>query len=395
MKRRFASVTLALIAACAVSGCGQDNNDNEGGIQPTVTPTAVRTATPVVTATPTVPVETPTGGTPVPTATTTPGPGGDCQGEGSALTITVTSQPGSTLDTGWTGISHDQTAIDQAQVTTNLDCTGDDCTIDGSALAGTNFGSPLPLSSGGVAVCVINTFREGVTGTYNCATGCSESSVKLTSFVIQSAVLEKPCPKCEGDPTPNDGLKQGTCDSGKAPGAPCDVGGISPTFGPTSNDCLPSASSVGELAIDLVPLTTGTVTRAGDQPCVTSRFGSTCYCPGQDRPNACTDGVCPPSGFCDDPVDGFCSGQKFRVCDLGSGTSQCEDTFPGAGSCETFPRPCFGDTISRTGTCGTQSGTLVAFFCIPPTRAPAINTVAGLPGPGVVSLPGTVVRQPR
>ena len=403
MKRQSTCLALALVAAFAIAGCGQDNsrNGNDNGPVATVTPTSVRTRTPtpiVETSTPTAtPATSGSGNPPTPTPTSTPVTGTVC--ESPQMTITITSQAGSDLSNGWTGISHRQPATEQTQVTTDLNCTGNDCIVDGAALSGQNFGSPLPLASGGVAVCVINTFREGVTGTYNCLTGCGESSVHLTSSVFQSAVLQKPCPLCVGDATPNDGVKGGTCDSGAGKGTACDVGGISPNFGQTSNDCKPSGSSIGELAIDITPLTTGTVSQTATTQCASSRFGANCCCPGQDRPNACTDpapeGTCPDSGICDTPVDGFCSNQNFVVCDLGSGTSQCDDFIPGSGQCQLFERPCFNDTITRTGQCGTQNGTLVGFFCVPSTRAPAINTVAGLPGPGVVSLPVSSVRRPR
>jgi hypothetical protein len=85
----------------------------------------------------------------------------------------------------------------------------------------------------------------------------------------------------------------------------------------------------------------------------------------------------------------------YRQCDLTAGNRDCEDTFPGAGNCEAQLRPCFGNSITRTGVCGTDTGTLAAIFCIPATRAAAINTVAGLPGPGAVTLPGRQVRVPR
>jgi hypothetical protein len=325
------------------------------------------------------------------------------------MTVKVTSDAGSDLDTGWTGIAHDSVAIRDASVTTNLDCPdGTNCTVDGTALVGTVFGAPLPLSAGGVSSCVINVFREAITGTYNCATGGSESSAKLLSKVFLVLDPDKPCPPCVGDPTANDGVKGGTCDGGKTPGAPCDVGGISDLFqnaggappdaGRTSNDCEPTGSPVGQLNIDLNPLTTGTVTVNASVDCLSGAFQpGTCYCPGQVQPNACTpDGVCPESGVCENnPPDGVCSGQTFRQCDLNAGNQDCEDTFPGAGNCEAQPRPCFGNSISRTGQCGTQTGVLASIFCIPKTSAAAINTVAGLPGPGAVTLPSTQVRTPR
>jgi hypothetical protein len=347
----------------------------------------------------------PTGGTATPgetgtapTATVTPGGTGNCGGLGPNITITVQSEPGSDLDTGWKGIAHNQPAIEQVTETFDLTCVGDDCTlINGDAKVGTTFGSPLPLAAGGVGSCVINTFRAPVTGTYNCASGCSEGAVQLTSQVFLAAEIDKPCPKCLNDPTPNDGVAGGTCDGGATPGAVCDVGGISPTFGPTSDACRPSGSDVGQLSIDLMPITTGTISQTGSGDCFSSAFPDTCFCPMQDRPNDCSDRICPASGVCEGTVDSFCSGQRYRVCDISSGDRDCEGTFPGAGTCEIVPRPCFGDTVSRSGTCAVPPnvGTLVSFFCIPATSTPAINTVAGLPGPGVVSLPVSSVRASR
>jgi len=400
-----------MVAALAIAGCGDDNNDNDdpkGTPVVTVTPkppTATPGATDVEPTTTPVETEGTVAPTPEPTATST---GTVC--EGTALNVTVTSLGGSDLDTGWTGIAHDSVATREAKVTTKLDCAdGVNCTVDGSELVGTTFGSPLPLSSGGVSSCVINQFREAITGTYNCESGCGESSVKLLSKVYLVVDQNKPCPPCVGDPTPNDGVKGGTCDGGKTPGAPCDVGGISDLFqnaggappdaGSTSNDCEPNGSPVGNLNIDLNPLTTGTVSVDANVACLNSTFGATCFCPGQIQPNSCINpnGVCPASGLCENnPPIGVCSGQPFRQCFLSSGpTTDCEDLSPGAGTCESQLQPCFGTTISRTGQCGTQQGTLASIFCIPATQAAAINTVAGLPGPGAALIPASQVRTPR
>ncbi len=409
-------LALAMVAAFAIAGCGSDNNGNDNkpgtssptrtatpGVQPTPTQTTVVS----VTETPT--PETSNSTSPeTPTATPTTAPAGFC--EGTTLNVTVTSLAGSDLDTGWTGIAHDSQATREAKVTTKLDCPDlVNCTVDGSDLVGTTFGSPLPLSSGGVSSCVINSFREPITGTYNCETGCGETSVKLLSKVFLVINQEKPCPPCVGDITPNDGVKDGTCDGGTTPGAPCDVGGVSdlfenaggapPNAGSTSNDCLPTGSPVGNLNIDLNPLSTGTVSVDANVACLNSTFGNTCYCPGQVQPNSCINpsGVCPASGVCENnPPIGVCSGQKFRQCFLtGSPTADCEDISPGAGECQAQLQPCFGNTISRTGQCGTQQGTLASIFCIPATQAAAINTVAGLPGPGAALIPASQVRVQR
>lgn len=415
MKTRTRFLALAMVATLAIAGCGEDNDENSndnGNPNPNPTTTVVRTTTPptstpvstTVVATPT-PVTSNSGTAQTPTPTSTGS--GACEGE--ALSVTVTSLAGSDLDTGWTGIAHNSVSIREASITTDLNCTGNNCTVDGAALVDTVFGAPLPLSSGGVSSCVVNEFREAVTGTYDCGTGCSESAVKLRSRVFLVLDADKPCPPCVGDATPNDGVKGGACDGGKTPGAACDVGGISDLFqessgappdaGRTSNDCQPNGSPVGILSIDLNPLTTGTVTVNASENCLQgSAAPGSCYCPGQVQPNACTpDGVCPASGLCEQsPPIGQCSGQKFRGCDLTNGaTADCEDIFPGSGTCQNTLRPCFGSSITRTGQCGTQQGVLAAIFCIPATTAQAINTVAGLPGPGAVTLPSSQVRTLR
>jgi hypothetical protein len=88
--------------------------------------------------------------------------------------------------------------------------------------------------------------------------------------------------------------------------------------------------------------------------------------------------VCPASGVCEQgPIDGICSNQRFFQCRSGTGTEDCEDIFPGAGTCVDVPRPCFGATIERTGTCGVADAALAAVYCMPATRAAAINTTAG------------------
>jgi hypothetical protein len=426
MKTGTRFLALAMVATFAIAGCGSDNgndnNSNSGGgptKTPTgATPTPVKTTT-VPTLTPTTVVESPTevpttGGNPAtPTATSTPTGTAGCNGEGDALSVTILSLPGSNLDTGWTGIAHNSVATHDNTVTTNLNCVGNDCTVDGTNLVGQAFGSPLPLSAGGVSTCVLNSFRDAVTGTYNCDSGCSTSTAHLLSKVFLVTDESQPCPACVGDPVPNDGVKGGTCsgDNAATPGAPCDVGGISDLFqnaggapqdaGRTSNDCLPKGTPVSSLNIDLDPLTTGTVSVDANVNCLSGVFpAGSCYCPKQVQPNACLSdtgaGTCPASGVCEQgPVDGVCTGQTYRQCQSGTGTANCEDVFPGAGTCMDQPRPCFGSNISLTGTCGTQQGVLASIFCIPQTSAAAINTTAGLPGPGAVTLPASQTRKPR
>ncbi len=344
------------------------------------------------------------GGPPVGTPTVTPTPRptttiDEACGEG-VLTLTVRSLPGSDLDVGWRGIWHNSLATHDNLVSVCLTCIGDgdDCTIDGSNLVGRGFGAPLPLSAGGVSACVTTSFRDAVTGIYRSGTGCAEASVRLSSRVFLAEDADAPCPPCVGDPTPNDGARNGTCRGGTTPGTACDVGGISPDFGMLSNDCLPAGSSVGDLDIDVSPLTTGTITVDASIDCLSGAFPpSSCFCRGQVQPNACEpDGVCPASGVCElGPIDSVCLGQPFRRCRSGTGTEDCEARFPGAADCVDQPRPCFESQVSRTGTCGTDESSLVSIFCIPATDAAAINAMVGLPGPGAITLPVRQVRTLR
>ncbi len=312
--------------------------------------------------------------------------------------LTVTSSPGGDLDSGWTGIAHDNETPSEVSVTVDLLCPdGENCTVDGTSLVDELFGAPLPLSSGGVPVCVLNIFREAVNGTYTCSDGCGETDVLLESQVFLVQDIAKPCPTCVGDDAFNDGAKNGVCDGGDNDGEACDSGASDPNFGDTSLDCLPSGSSVGELEINLSPATTGSISVDSDLDCASPLFPpGTCYCPNQIQPNACIDGICT-NGEClaNDP-DGLCSNARFRSCRLEFGSEDCEDTFAGSGSCVAKNRPCFGTNVSAEGECAVpgEEGTLVSFFCVPATRAAAINTTAGLPGPGLVQLKGGSVRVP-
>jgi hypothetical protein len=256
---------------------------------PAATLTAIETSTPVETATA---VE-----TPLPTATSTPGPTGVCP---TLITFEGTSTNG-VLDTGWTGQGHDATVISEGLVTVSVtSCAGaappcgvcsytgpipnaagqianQRCSLDSSVKCTTNtdctgvgtckffFGTYLPLAAGGVSTCVENTFNGGLTGTANIDTGTSAGTANVTSRVFSGPTLSVPCPQCNGDATPNDGLLGGTCTGNglKPAGTACDASGSSPNaaFGTTSLDCPPNPGGViATLPIDLSN-TTGEKTR--------------------------------------------------------------------------------------------------------------------------------------
>jgi hypothetical protein len=296
---------------------------------------------------------------------------------------------GSAIDLGWTGLAHQQPWPSEQRVEFTLDCRSRaPCTVGGGA-AGAIFGAPIPLSTGGVPACVVSRLRSPLAGSADPATGCGDLHLALTSTVYLGSEVAQPCPRCVGDRIANDGRKDGRCDRGPSAGNACDANAASTLFGTTSNDCLPPpASAVGTLAIDLAPLTTGSVRLVAERDCKLRRPGlaDRCTCAEQRQPNECASGVCGADERCEAPIEGVCAGAPFRGCTLGSGAAECEAVSRGAGTCEGRIRPCFGDVISATGSCDRAHPTYVAIFCAPATQAPAINATAGLPGPARLRL---------
>jgi len=236
----------------------------------------------------------------------------------------------SELDTGWTGISHNADITNDVFVAGSLLCPGPanptcgECTVTGvlptegncrcandnralcdqpfvadtddcgGAICNCYFGPPLALSAGNTPACVVNRFREDVSGTANVDLGEGEITAKLASVVYLGIDKFQPCPVCAGacsapvasactappasvgnpcsipadcdtspgngvckstlgdpclrnsdcdindgdgngvcdgfDVTPNDGIRDGTCFGGISDRASCDVGGFNTTF---------------------------------------------------------------------------------------------------------------------------------------------------------------------
>lgn len=342
---------------------------------------------------------------------------GDCGGGicDTALDRCVTA---SELDTGWTGVAHDADIVDGALTAVKLICPGPAPTcgecgvigIDPSAgncrcandnrkicdqpfVADANdcgggvcncyFGVPLPLSSGNTPACVVNRFREDVTGTVDVDTGAGRSSVRLASVVFLGVSVLEPCPSCGGtctapagkvglpcsvdldcdnsigdgsgvcgnfDPVPDDGLRQGTCRAGANDGQPCDAGVRHESFpapggGRHSLDCFPSnglnVSGTG-LRIDLDQSTTTSTLSVG----ITCGFPpfvvDECHCgqcSGATSIPCNSDAICAAAGAgtCvragnNDPlpnqcaVDGLCNavGGGEGVCNQGPNDKFCD-----------------------------------------------------------------------
>ncbi len=356
------------------------------------------------------------------------------------------------LSTGWSGSAHDvdlpDLTGDVIDVTcdsncencavsmnvqagspiSNCRCTADPtatCTvINGSDAAHCGqvdptcrcyFGSPLPLSSAGTPACVVNRIRQDYSGMMNLRSGEWFDQIRLASIVYLGLDTLHPCPTCNGDPVPNDGIRGGTCNGGTASGA-CDTNGTHATYGPTSFDCLPpTASNVSGTGL-LINLnsSTGSQSRTAKLPCDTPA-DALCPCrtctgngnlgcftnadceaasAGQCtvgggagvKLNECTGFACGASGQCTvGPVDLYCDGnlhpdgRGFQPCttnsDCSTGTCSVQDL-----------RRCFPDPITAVGDPDTYDPTSGSLFCIAATSNPAINLAAGLPGPGKLLL---------
>jgi hypothetical protein len=240
------------------------------------------------------------------------------------------------------------------------------------------------------------------------------------------------------DVTPGDGNRDGTCvgQGSLNAGDACDVDADNTTFpwrpgdigGGSSLDCFPSSGlnvSGSGLQISL-GLTTGSQQLTSGVPCGLLPFipetctcgecslntaipcssdaecaaasAGTCRTVGQDgRPDNCAgggicndagggEGVCaegPNQGYCDGALRS--NGEPFVTC---SSNADCA-VYDNAGSC-TLSRTleCFLPTITAQGDPDPDYPIGVSTFCIPRTSSSAINTVAGIPGPGRVKNQG-------
>src|SRR3569832_2891288 len=122
----------------------------------------------------------------------------------------------------------------------------------------------MPLSSGYIPVCVLNSLSRQPGGHANVDTGVGTIETHLIERVFIGASIFAPCPICVNDPTPADGVRGGVCVGGDNDTQDCDAQAYTATFpSPTgalySLDCMPPANtdiSEGGLKID-IPLATG------------------------------------------------------------------------------------------------------------------------------------------
>ncbi len=322
--------------------------------------------------------------------------------------FSINGIPGADLDTGWTGIAHNQGALsghifDAFVYGCSTAGPDKDCTFVAS-YATPYFGSPLPLSSGGIPICVVNEVTGTTNGTFNLVTGALVYDYALISRVHNGITVDQPCPRCDGDAGIDDDVKDGTCTGGLTPGAACDVDGVTASFGGTSFDCFPSTSNIGNLSIVFDDATTGTksVTTSAASPNCTGIFGPKCFCDtcNNASSNACfSNADCPPSGG----SPGICGG--FRC--LGglnagapcSTASQCPSSSCARPGQLTRPNACADDTsVPGDGTvCADIGGDQgecpegpVDTTCAPPEQfltCTAANQIADCPLTGTCLTP--------
>ena len=236
--------------------------------------------------------------------------------------VTDANGAGVDLDTGFTGQSHDAHAPEGNRLTLTISlCSNPDastcgvcttggpitnpggtafnthrCVLDTSIQCTSNgdcgafgpcsffFGSPLPLSAGGVAVCVTNQITGPVTGTVDVEAGTTATTIQLLSRVHTGPLTSQPCPVCVPGPITGSCTTGLCCNGGPHDTEDCIVNGTSPLFGPVSFDCPPSSgANVGNLPITLA-YTTGTQTRtltASHPNCRATGFNTgahKCFC---------------------------------------------------------------------------------------------------------------------
>jgi hypothetical protein len=166
------------------------------------------------------------------------------------------------------------------------------------------------------------------------------------------------CPRCDGDATPNDGVRGGTCDAGGRAGFACDAHGASPyvDFGRTSFDC-PSDPTLPTVVLRLgsVPFATtpASVTLGAGSPRCTSPdvpSGTPCFCGTCNSAfgEACAGNAdCPPSGG----SPGVCNGRRCLGGVNDGAPCTAVSACPGGGFCArlgepTRPHTCLDDSTT-------------------------------------------------
>jgi hypothetical protein len=344
-----------------------------------------------------------------------------------------------------------------------LACVGSSCTIGSTASGSTpvgvdctdvgcRFGTPLPISNAGLSVCVTNTFSPvQPSGTLDLASGAATWSFQLNSATILTGIPGQPCPICATAATPAGSLPPQTACNG-TPGAPCTgkcnggpndglacvsrnpnglasdcpapgaAAGVQRCYGGANNELTCStgancagatcAQFIGNIAISLSPLTTGTASLSN---------ASGLFCPGQTatQHGAFNSAICQTGANSGQPCINNTTSSAPDVANCGAGvncrpgnlSNYCSAGTNNGKGCVTAADCGTGGTCVKAGTVvqliqevGVPAGALSvgvpqaiklgAAFCVGATTNPTVNSNANLPGPGATSVVGTITLLP-
>jgi hypothetical protein len=301
-------------------------------------------------------------------------------------------------------------------------CSGSSLTVAGTTAAeagsdrqcttaGCFFGPPLPVPNAGstpTSTCLYNVVGSAAQGTLACDTGAASITLPLLTGVFLTGDLlpnrcqggsnpggrctvanqATDCPgggTCQADPdvqpcpicNPVTNICNGGMDNGNActPGSTQSVTGVFPT----SHDCrVSTVVKLGDLDVRL-GLTTGTSSDTAGPSGTQQRV----FC-----------------GFCRDADGtGAFQGPPAVSCQSDADCAQPSE------ACEQRDQGAFGNglatVISASGSASAGLGdflghptTLVSVFCIPPVFNGIIDGQADLPGPGAITLPGSLQLTP-
>jgi hypothetical protein len=336
-------------------------------------------------------------------------------------------------------------------------CTSDsDCLGTGNGCT-SFFGPPQPIGSGGLAFCVTNELRGAVSGTLDPVTGAASVDLvwrRLTYFGDQNDPCPR-CNGgvCASGPRVGQACTVQGTDSAfgddvsldcpppfefalvtptyPAPPIPLHLatGSQSRVLSAASPSCTASGFTSDKCFCDTCDDSAGTpcasnadcaivgaVTCGGKRcldgpnngtPCTAASqcLSGTCAVGGfvPSKPNGCDDGVCSSNpndtdsvdeGICvAGPFDLYCAIQSYRAC-----ATNADCSAPGDTCSNLVQRECFvdngilGGTVRVAGVASTTTPTFGGLYCAPLTPS-TFADVAGVPGLGRLTLPGTAVVQ--
>ncbi len=148
-------------------------------------------------------------------------------------------------------VGDNQTICDQPLSSDHDDCGGGECRCYN--------GPPIPVSVGGVPLCVLERFVARPSGRINVDDGSHELSVEMnrTTYLGENNIA--PCGYCDGDLVAGDGERDGTCRLGESKRLLCDVDAFHHTFPMISSR---SGVSLGQ-SLDCFPFAGKNVSGAG------------------------------------------------------------------------------------------------------------------------------------